>query len=178
MRAAAPGPRTGDAAPAPSECLSEARYRLPRHAAVSFGSSDISGLFFASTVSPVADGGALVQRPRGRWFPKEGRPGARADSAPGESFSVAHCRLLHHTAVSFVSSDVSVFSVTHTPPPSLTTRPGGVSDADATSALHRPLAITYASRRMNRNRRSPDAHEDVNTELSGLPHVRAGVVME
>ena len=112
MRAAAPGPRTGDAAPAPSECLSEARYRLPRHAAVSFGSSDISGLFFASTVSPVADGGALVQRPRGRWFPKEGRPGARADSAPGESFSVAHCRLLHHTAVSFVSSsDISVFSV-------------------------------------------------------------------
>ena len=110
MRAAAPGPRTGDAAPAPSECLSEARYRLPRHAAVSFGSSDISGLFFASTVSPVADGGALVQRPRGRWFPKEGRPGARADSAPGESFSVAHCRLLHHTAVSFVSSDISVFS--------------------------------------------------------------------
>jgi hypothetical protein len=109
MRAAAPGPRTGDAAPAPSECLSEARYRLPRHAAVSFGSSDISGLFFASTVSPVADGGALVQRPRGRWFPKEGRPGARADSAPGESFSVAHCRLLHHTAVSFVSSDISVF---------------------------------------------------------------------
>ena len=111
MRAAAPGPRTGDAAPAPSECLSEARYRLPRHAAVSFGSSDISGLFFASTVSPVADGGALVQRPRGRWFPKEGRPGARADSAPGESFSVAHCRLLHHTAVSFVSSDISVFHV-------------------------------------------------------------------
>ena len=110
MRAAAPGPRTGDAAPAPSECLSEARYRLPRHAAVSFGSSDISGLFFASTVSPVADGGALVQRPRGRWFPKEGRPGARADSAPGERFSVAHCRLLHHTAVSFVSSDISVFS--------------------------------------------------------------------
>ena len=109
MRAAAPGPRTGDAAPAPSECLSAARYRLPRHAAVSFGSSDISGLFFASTVSPVADGGALVQRPRGRWFPKEGRPGARADSAPGERFSVAHCRLLHHTAVSFVSSDISVF---------------------------------------------------------------------
>ena len=113
MRAAAPGPRTGDAAPAPSECLSEARYRLPRHAAVSFGSSDISGLFFTSTVSPVADGGALVQRPRGRWFPKEGRPGARADSAPGESFSVAHCRLLHHTAVSFVSSDLSVFPNSH-----------------------------------------------------------------
>jgi len=34
MRAAAPDPRTGDAAPAPSECLSEAHYRLLRHAAV------------------------------------------------------------------------------------------------------------------------------------------------
>ena len=45
MRAAAPDPHTGDAAPAPSECLSEARYRLLRHAAVSFGSSDISGFF-------------------------------------------------------------------------------------------------------------------------------------
>ena len=30
-----------------------------------------------------------------------------ADSAPGECFSVAHYRLLHHTAVSFVSSDIS-----------------------------------------------------------------------
>ena len=34
MRAAAPDPHTGDAAPAPSECLSEAHYRLLRHAAV------------------------------------------------------------------------------------------------------------------------------------------------
>ena len=134
MRAAAPGPRTGDAAPAPSECLSEARYRLPRHAAVSFGSSDISGLFFASTVSPVADGGALVQRPRGRWFPKEGRPGARADSAPGESFSVAHCRLLHHTAVSFVSSDISVFSRMLRPSPLL--------------MMHVPPALVWMSERL------------------------------
>ena len=30
-----------------------------------------------------------------------------ADSAPGECFSVAHYRLLHHIAVSFVSSDIS-----------------------------------------------------------------------
>ena len=34
MRAAAPDPHAGDAAPAPSECLSEAHYRLLRHAAV------------------------------------------------------------------------------------------------------------------------------------------------
>ena len=32
--------------PAPSECLSEARYRSLRHAAVSFGSSDISAFYF------------------------------------------------------------------------------------------------------------------------------------
>ena len=32
-----------------------------------------------------------------------------ADSAPGECFSVARYRLLHHTAVSFVSSDIRVF---------------------------------------------------------------------
>ena len=64
-----------------------------------------------------------------------------------------------------------------TPPPSLTTRPGGVSDTDATSALRRTLAFTYASRRMNRSHRNLYAHEDGNTELSGLPHVRAGEVM-
>ena len=46
------------------------------------------------------------------------------------------------------------------PPPSLTTRPGGISDADATSALRGPLANTYASRRMHRSHRNPDARED------------------
>ena len=56
------------------------------------------------------------RRPRGRWFPKEGRPGARADSAPGERFSVARCRLLHHTAVSFASSDIRDFRTDATPP--------------------------------------------------------------
>ena len=34
-----------------------------------------------------------------------------ADSAPGECFSVARYRLLHHTAVSFVSSDIRVFLI-------------------------------------------------------------------
>ena len=33
-----------------------------------------------------------------------------ADPAPGECLSEARYRLLHHTAVSFVSSDISVFS--------------------------------------------------------------------
>ena len=146
MRAAAPGPRTGGAAPAPSECLSGARYRLPRRDAVSFGSSDISGLFFTSTVSPVADGGALVQRPRGRWFPKEGRPGARADSAPGESFSVAHCRLLHHTAVSFVSSDISVFQ------PGEPTDEGASSMAVCVSA-HSPAGDTASPDERRKRRR-------------------------
>ena len=66
----------------------------------------------------------------------------------------------------------------HTPPPSLTTRPGGVSNADATSVPRRPLAITNASRRMNHNHRNPGAHKDVNTEFGGLPRVRTGVVVE
>ena len=33
-----------------------------------------------------------------------------ADSAPGECFYVARYRLLHHTAVFFVSSDIRVFA--------------------------------------------------------------------
>ena len=66
----------------------------------------------------------------------------------------------------------------HVPPSSLTTRPNGVRDADATSAPRRPLTITDASRRMSNNHHIPDTHEDVNTEFSGLPHVRTGVVVE
>ena len=81
---------------------------------------------------------------------------------------VARYRFLHHTAVSFVSSDIRVFE---------TTRLGGVSDADATSALRRTLAITYASRRLDRSHRNLDAHEDVNIEFSGLPYVCAGEVL-
>ena len=85
--------------PAPGECLSEARYRLLRHAAVSFGSSDISVFL------PVTDGGA----PAGGGSLKRADLMPAADSAPGECFSVARYRLLHHTAVSFVSSDIRVF---------------------------------------------------------------------
>ena len=66
----------------------------------------------------------------------------------------------------------------HVPPSSLTPRPNGVRDADATSAPRRPLTITDASRRMSNNHHTPDTHEDVNTEFSGLPHVRAGVVVQ
>ena len=65
----------------------------------------------------------------------------------------------------------------HVPPSSLTTRPNGVRDADATSAPRRPLAITNASRRTSNNHHNPDTHEDVNTEFGGLPRVRAGVVV-
>ena len=59
----------------------------------------------------------------------------------------------------------------HVPPSSLTTRPNGVRDADATSAPRRPLAITDASRR-TATTTTPGHHEDVNTEFGGLPHVR------
>ena len=99
MRAAAPDPRTGDAAPAPSECLSEAHYRLLRHAAV-------------HTLSLLGHAPAAFKKrcftrhrrrhSRGRWFPNEGAPGSRVDSAPGERFSVPRCRFLHHTAVFFL----------------------------------------------------------------------------
>ena len=57
------------------------------------------------------------------------------------------------------------------------TRPGGVNAADATSALHGPLADTYAPRRMHRNHRNPDTREDVNAEFGGLPYVCAGEVV-
>ena len=52
---------------------------------------------------------SLFEAPRRRWFPTEGRPGSRADSAPGERISVPRCRLLHHTAVSFVGHLASYF---------------------------------------------------------------------
>ena len=41
--------------------------------------------------------------------PKGGDLIPAVDSAPGECFSVARYRLLHHTAVSFVSSDIRAF---------------------------------------------------------------------
>ena len=61
--------------------------------------------------------------------------------------------------------------------PPLMTLPDGANVADATSALRRALAITYASRRMHRSHRNPDAHEDVNIEFSGLPYVCVGEVL-
>ena len=60
----------------------------------------------------VTDGGT----PADGGSPKGGDLMPAADSAPGERFSVARYRLLHHTAVSFVSSDVSVFSRWPHPP--------------------------------------------------------------
>ena len=36
-----------------------------------------------------------------------------ANSTPGECLSVARYRFLHHTAVSFVSSDIRVFEILH-----------------------------------------------------------------
>ena len=41
--------------------------------------------------------------------PRNGAPPANTHSAPGKCFSVARCRSLHHTAVSFVPSDI-IFS--------------------------------------------------------------------
>ena len=52
-----------------------------------------------------ADGGA----PADGGSPKGADLALAADSAPGECLSVACYRLLHHTAVSFVSSDIRVF---------------------------------------------------------------------
>ena len=84
--------------PAPSDCLSKARYRLLRHAAVSFGSSDVS-IFF------VAEGGS----------PKGADLSLAADPAPGECLSEAgseaRYHLFRHAAVSFASSDISVFLI-------------------------------------------------------------------
>ena len=56
----------------------------------------------------------------------------------------------------------------HTPPPSLTTRPGDVSAADTTSALRRPLTVTNAFRRMDHNHHSPSAYGDMNTKPERL----------
>ena len=48
--------------------------------------------------APAADSGS----------PKGADLALTADSAPGECLSVARYRLLHHTAVSFMSSDIRV----------------------------------------------------------------------
>ena len=65
-----------------------------------------------------------------------------------------------------------VLPMTHTPPPSLTARPG-----DAPLVLHRPLAVTSAYRRMRSNHHNPGAHEDVYTEFGGLPYVCSGAMV-
>ena len=66
-----------------------------------------------------------------------------------------------------------VLPMTHTPPPSLTARPG-----DTPLVLRRPLAVTNAYRRMRSNHRNPGAREDVYTEFGGLPCVCLGVMVE
>ena len=48
--------------------------------------------------------------PVGDGSPKGAVLALTADSAPGECLSVARYRFLHHTAVSFVSSDIRVFT--------------------------------------------------------------------
>ena len=53
----------------------------------------------------VTDGGT----PADGGFIKGGDPMPTADSAPGECFFEARYHRLHHTAVSFVSSDIRVF---------------------------------------------------------------------
>ena len=53
----------------------------------------------------VADGGAPAEGDS----PKGADLALAADSSLGECLSEARYRLLHHTAVSFVSSDISVF---------------------------------------------------------------------
>ena len=40
-----------------------------------------------------------------------------------------------------------------------------------------PHASHYAPKRIRRSNRNPDAHEDVNTDYSGLPCVCAGAVL-
>ena len=57
----------------------------------------------------VADGGA----PAEGGSPKGADLALAADPAPGECLSEARYRLLHHTAVSFVSSDISVSFTRH-----------------------------------------------------------------
>ena len=62
-----------------------------------------------------------------------------ADSAPGVCFSVARYRLLHHTAVSFVSFDIRVFCYPLGRAPGAS---GGAGNdvVDVRSALH-PTAV-------------------------------------
>ena len=55
----------------------------------------------------VADGGA----PAEGGSPKGSDLALAADPTPGECLSEARYRLLHHTAVSFVSSDIRVFLI-------------------------------------------------------------------
>ena len=55
----------------------------------------------------VTDGGT----PADGGSPKGGDLVPAADSAPGECFSEARYHRLHHTAVSFVSSDIRVFNL-------------------------------------------------------------------
>ena len=98
----------------------------------------------------VTDGGA----PAKRGSRKGADQALAADPAPSECLSEACYRLLRHAAVSFRSSDISVFYC-------------------------RPLAVTTnAHRRMHSIHRNPGAHEDVYTEFGGLPHVCSGVVVE
>ena len=75
-----------------------ARYNLLHRTAVSFV------LYYISVFSPVTDGGA----PAGGGSLKRADLMPAADFTPDECFSVARYRLLHHTAVSFVSSDIRV----------------------------------------------------------------------
>ena len=66
-----------------------------------------------------------------------------ADSAPGECFSVARNRLLHHTAVSFVSSEISLGAAapagaSQLPPPANTSVDiGAVATSPVTAARKR-----------------------------------------
>ena len=171
MRAAATDPRTGDAAPAPSECLSEAHYRLLRHAAV----HTLSLLGHASAVfKKRCFTRHRRRRSRGRWFPNEGRPGSRADSAPGERFSVPRCRLLHHTAVSFASSDIR-------PPASplwaLALRLAPRASGDGILVPQRPPAFGYINRHVRHDHHLPGTSEDVNVNtvlMDCFTRVRTG----
>ena len=75
--------------------------------------AEATTLALTELAAVVTDGGT----PADGGSPKGGDLMPAADSAPGECFSVARYRLLHHTAVSFVSSDISVFHRWPHPPP-------------------------------------------------------------
>ena len=86
-----------------------------RHATACFATPPfllchLTSAFFRhiSVFLPVTDGGI----PAGGGSLQRAELMPAADSAPGECFSVARYRLLHHhTAVSFVSSDIRVFAL-------------------------------------------------------------------